>query len=39
MIPYWLLTMLHCASVMAAVVILITVGWHYAGPGSKKNKD
>ena len=39
MIPYWLLTILHYASVTAAVVILVAVGWHYARPRSKNSKD
>lgn len=39
MIPYWLLTIFHYTSVIAAVLILGTVGWHYAKPGSRKSKD
>ena len=36
MIPIWLLTILHYASVMAAVAVIGLLGWHYLWPRRKR---
>jgi len=31
MIPLWILTILHCTSLVTAVVVLVLIGWQHLG--------